>query len=305
MKKAIKINDIQVQNNSLNEVMDNYITDCKVRGLKEETILNYASTCKMFLELIGNKETSRINKSDINRFIIHLQERGNSNMSLKTRLKSLQAFFNYAEIKVQIPTIKTTTNAKVPYTDEEIKKLLEMPTIRSYTQYRNHAIVSTLIATGIRCRTLLGLRIKDIDFTNGTIFLNEVKNEKKYFVPLSTALRKTLKNYLALYEHEDNDYLFVNLYGEPLDRNALKQTIRDYNLKRGVTKTSIHLFRHTFAYNYIKNGGNVVYLQNILGHSKLETTRIYLTIQTEDVQRNFDDYCMLDKVQRKGIKIKK
>lgn len=304
MKKTIKINNIPSQESSLNQVMDNFILNCQIRGLSQATLNNYSSTCKMFLEVIGNKSLESLSTHDINRFIVYLQQRGNNNTSINTRLKSFKSFLNYADIALSIPNLKTTSPIKVPYTDEEIKKLLKKPVVQSYTQYRNHAIVSTLIATGIRSRTLLGLKIKDVNFNNDTIFLNEVKNNKKYFIPLSSTLKQTLKYYLSLYTHDPNDYLFVNLYGEPLDRNALKQTIRDYNLKRGVTKTSIHLFRHTFAYNYIRNGGNVMYLQNILGHSKLETTKIYLAIQTDDLQKNFDDYCMLDQMQRKGIKLK-
>lgn len=304
MKKTIKINNIPSQESSLNQVMDNFILNCQIRGLSQATLNNYSSTCKMFLEVIGNKSLESLSTHDINRFIVYLQQRGNNNTSINTRLKSFKSFLNYADVTLSIPNLKTTSPIKVPYTDEEIKKLLKKPVVQSYTQYRNHAIVSTLIATGMRSRTLLGLKIKDVNFDNDTIFLNEVKNNKKYFIPLSSTLKQTLKYYLSLYTHEPNDYLFVNLYGEPLDRNALKQTIRDYNLKRGVTKTSIHLFRHTFAYNYIRNGGNVMYLQNILGHSKLETTKIYLAIQTDDLQKNFDDYCMLDQMQRKGIKLK-
>lgn len=304
MKKTIKINNIPSQESNLNQVMDNFILDCQIRGLSQATLNNYSSTCKMFLEVIGNKSLESLSTHDVNRFIVYLRQRGNNNTSINTRLKSFKSFLNYADVTLSIPNLKTTSPIKVPYTDEEIKKLLKKPVVQSYTQYRNHAIVSTLIATGMRSRTLLGLKIKDVNFDNDTIFLNEVKNNKKYFIPLSSTLKQTLKYYLSLYTHDPDDYLFVNLYGEPLDRNALKQTIRDYNLKRGVTKTSIHLFRHTFAYNYIRNGGNVMYLQNILGHSKLETTKIYLAIQTDDLQKNFDDYCMLDQMQRKGIKLK-
>ncbi|WP_334305089.1 tyrosine-type recombinase/integrase [Holtiella tumoricola] len=64
------------------------------------------------------------------------------------------------------------------------------------------------------------------------------------------------------------------------------------------------MFRHTFAINYLRNGGNIAFLQQILGHSSIETTRMYLHITSEDLQQNFDDFCTLDNAKRKGIKLK-
>jgi integrase/recombinase XerD len=304
MKKALKINTINKEETCINEVMGMFIEDCKVRGLSKSTLENYSNACGMFVEFIGNKKMENIDKNDINKFVLYLQQRGNNNTSIKTRLKSINVFLKFGNINIDFPMIKQERNIKQPYTEDEIKQLLEKPKIQSYTQWRNHAIVSTFIGTGIRCRTLINLKISDIDFVNNTIFLDKTKTSKQYYIPLSTALKQTLKHYLSLYQHNVDDYLFVTLYGDQMDREALKQTIRDYNLKRGVTKTSVHLFRHTFAYNYLKNGGNIVYLQNILGHSKIETTRVYLLITNDDLKQNFDDYSPLDNMQRKGIKIK-
>lgn len=295
MKKSIKL---EVKETTLSTKLDQFINNCKVRGLSQATLYNYEHTVTMFIDVTG--ETL-----DVDKFILYLRSRGNNNTSINTRIKALKAFFKYAKIDVECPKLKSVRNHKAPYSEGEIKLLLAKPKLNSYSQWRNHAIVSTLLATGIRCRTLLNLKISDVDFVNNLIFLNITKTNKKYSIPMSSTLKATLKHYLGLYAHDDDDYLFVSLYGDQLTRDSLKQTIRDYNLKRGVSKTSIHLFRHTFAINYLKNGGNIMYLQQILGHSNLETTRLYLYINEEDLKNDFDSLCPLDNVKKKGIQIKK
>lgn len=305
MKKSIKLNDDKADDLMLSMAIDNFIFSCKVRGLSEDCITNYISACKAFIESVSNKNISKIDGTDINNFILGMREKGNVNNTLRTRIKVLKVFFKFAGINLEFPTISPNQSPKHPYTQDEMRILLAKPKVNSYTQWRNFTIISTLLGTGIRCRTLINIRICDIDFNQNTVYLAETKTSKKYYIPLSSALKTTLKHYLSLYEHDPEDYLFVTTYGEQMSRSTLKQTMRDYNLSRGITKTSLHLARHTFAYNYLRNGGNIVYLQNILGHSKLETTKVYLLINEEDTKINFDDYCVLDKMQRTGIKLKK
>lgn len=307
MKKKIVLSEPnQIKDYSIKKDMDQYITHCKIRGMSPYTISSYTMILNGFINWLGDVPTSSITTSTIENFVIYCRdERKNNNTSIKDKLKTLRTFFKYCDLNIEMPTVRAEKNFKTPYTEDEIKKLLEKPTINSYTQWRNHAIISVLIGTGIRARTLLNLRIRDLDFTNNTIFLEKTKTNKQYYLPMSTLLKQTLKHYLSLYEHKDDDYLFVNLYGEPMNRYTLKRTIQHYNHMRGITKTSIHLFRHTFAINYLRNGGNIMYLKEILGHSKLSTTQIYLQINNEELKLNFDEYSPLDKCVRKGIKIKK
>ena len=70
--------------------------------------------------------------------------------------------------------------------------------------------------------------------------------------------------------------------------HALETAVRHFNIGRGVTKTSLHLFRHTFAKNYILAGGGMVQLQAILGHSTLDMTRKYVNLYGQDIQRDFN-----------------
>ena len=70
--------------------------------------------------------------------------------------------------------------------------------------------------------------------------------------------------------------------------------VRKCNISRGVTKTSLHLFRHTFAKNYIIAGGDSVYLQRLLGHSTLSMTNHYVRLYSTDLQKNYDKFNPLD-----------
>lgn len=292
-------------NKSNIEYVNDFITNCKVRGLSQETINGYQSNCHLFIEFLGDTSLKDITSQHIDNYILSMRERGNTNNTIVTKSKFIKTLLKYCEVDVKFPTISKQKVRKEPYTEEEIKILLKKPTRKSYTQYRNWTIVNFLLATGVRCRTLVNIKIKDLDFTNNTIYLRVTKTHKAFYIPMSSSLRQVLKDYLALIDYEDEDYLFMNQYGEQLSRSTIKSTIRDYNLRRGISKTSMHLYRHTYAINFLRNGGNIMYLKTLLGHEDLKTTQQYLYVTTEDLQVDYDKFCPLDTQKRKGIKINK
>ncbi len=303
MKRIVKLK--KQENITLKEQLEFFLVDCKVRGLAKDTITTYISHINLFISFSGDKE---INTQLINEYVLHMRQKENTDTTIKSKLKFIKTFLifcGYDENTIKFPLISVIRENKEPYSKEEIELLLKKPTRNSYTAWRNHTIVCLLLSTGIRCRTLVNLKISDLDFTSNTILLRETKTKKKYYIPMSSTLKQTIKHYLSLFEHEEDDYLFMSLYGDMLSRPSVKEAIREYNLKRGVSKTSIHLFRHTFAINYLRNGGNIMTLKEILGHSNIATTQQYLKITVEDLKQNFDDFCPLDNAKRKGIKIKK
>ena len=84
-----------------------------------------------------------------------------------------------------------------------------------------------------------------------TIHLKQVKNRHQQFVPLSPALKEVLLDYLKTWEWKSSDFLFPTYEGKSLKVRSFQCAIERYNKGRGVSKTSVHLFRHTFAKNYI------------------------------------------------------
>ena len=102
--------------------------------------------------------------------------------------------------------------------------------------------------------TIVNIKIGDIDFDNDTIILRKTKNKNQQLYPISTSLKLVLQEYLKYRKSTNEDYLFCTATGGQMNPDCIKSTITKYNKARGVSKTSIHLFRHTFAKNWILNG---------------------------------------------------
>lgn len=299
----------QGSQDTLQKQVEAFLLDCKIRNLTHHTIEGYDNLLRLFLVSIKkeNKAVNDLSNEDIANFIMYQRDRGCNDCTIVNRLKILKAFLRFSDLedKLTIPKIREPETYKMPYTDDEISLLLAKPKKQTFVQWRNHTIACFLIATGVRCTTLCNVRISDLNFTNNTIFLNVVKNKKQYYIPMSSDLKSALKHYLSLYDHKDDDYLFVTAFGDKVDRMTMKQAIREYNHSRGVGRCSIHLYRHTFAINALKRGMPLPYLQQILGHSRITTTMQYLKITITDLQQDFDNVCPLDNMKRKGIKINK
>ena len=110
----------------------------------------------------------------------------------------------------------------------------------------------------------------------------------------------SLKRYMSIRKGELDDYLFCTETGEMFTREGFSSAIERYNKSRGVEKTSIHMFRHTFARKYLLDcGGNALTLQKLLGHSTLEMTKHYCNIFDADIAKNFDSISPLEKLSSK------
>jgi integrase/recombinase XerD len=208
--------------------------------------------------------------------------------------------FPMKSIKVDDAPVET-------YTDNELRVLLKKPNIKkcTFAEYRNWVITNLFFSTGIRQRSCLFLKVKDIDFDNHLLHVNVTKNRKALIVPLSTSMVQILKEYLNHRQHKnDDEYLFCTSHGDQMTKGNLYHNLYEYNKARGVERTGIHRYRHTFAKQWILNGGNVVSLSKILGHSSLDITQNYLNILVSDVGKEVESLNLIDKFSdKKRIKM--
>lgn len=306
---------MQVDNDMLfSQGCEDYLQDCKSRNLRQGTIKHYKDTMNNLYRFIPpDTLISNMDKSTVDNLVITLRENSNINdMTLYTYTRDLKTLMYYFMRCNYIPTFKITIPKadKQPietYTDDELVKLLKKPKMKScdFAEYRNWVIINFLLSVGVRQNSLINIKIKDIDFDNEVVYVNVTKNRKPLIVPLNNNIVKILKEYLKYRKGDNEDYLFCNSYGKPLIKNTVYYGLYHYNINRGVHKTGMHRFRHTFAKKWILLGGNVVTLQKILGHSSLDITQNYLNVLTSDIKKDIDKFNILESFSQTKIKIDK
>jgi integrase/recombinase XerD len=249
---------------TIDEVFEEFQHFNKIRDLSEWTIISYNDSYKIFKEYYSTDNLcNSIDLQVVNDFIYYMKENRNvNNVSVNTHLTNMKSFVNYC-IRLghigkpfKITMLKEDRKIKETYTDSELIVLLKKPNIKkcNFSEYRNWVFINYLLATGNRVSTVINIKIGDIDFDSDTIILKKTKNRNQQIIPISSSLKIVLLEYLKYRKGTAEDYLFCNARGKKMTVDCIKPSIRKYNRARGVTKTSIHLFRHTFAKNWILNG---------------------------------------------------
>jgi site-specific recombinase XerD len=216
------------------------------------------------------------------------QGRGNKAVSVNTYLRCLKAFMAwlYTEQIVKEPFklawLKEEQKILATFNAQQIRKLVQWkPMTRSDS--RLHVLALTALDTGIRVSELLGLKREDVDFQNCTLRVRG-KGNKQRLVPVSIELRKALYRYVTKHDFQ---LVFCTYQGTQLSKRNLLRDFKELCTKVGIggVRCSFHTLRHTFATSYLRAGGNLFYLQRILGHTTITTTQRYLqSLGIEDLQ---------------------
>lgn len=195
-----------------------------------------------------------------------------------------------------IKSVKAPIEEKKPmrvFSPEELHKILHSFNRDTFCGRRNHAMVLTFFATGIRLTELLNLKIDDINFQTDFLYIDNGKMQKSRFVPVSRTLKKILKEYIRFrddyFDSSLMPWLFVTINGTKLSRDAIHTVFRDLkkDLKIPGEKVNPHALRHSFATYYVKGNGDIFSLQKILGHETLDMTKKYLQLSQDDVKTQF------------------
>ena len=297
---------------SMKAAFEEFVIAQTAKGLAAPTIKNYHSHFKSISKHIDiDMPFSELVQADIEGMIVSMRESGLATNSISSYIRVFKTFMNWSRQQcyttLSVPNYKQVETAKTPYTDEELLLLLEKPKADSnFCEYRNWVIVNFLLNSGCRASTIRSIQNRDVDFSNSRIVFRHTKTRKVQVVPLCTQMVRILRDYCKTRGGTESDYLFCDEYGGMLSANALRLAIERYNKKRGVNKTSIHLFRHTFARKYLIDcGGDAFTLQKLLGHSTLKMTRHYCNIYDADIAKNYDQFSPLAQMNKPRERIVK
>lgn len=286
-----------------------FYIDRQERGNTAATMRYYNQFYSMYVDYLGNEDlpiTLMEEQGAQLNFMKFLESREVNTQTINSYLRGYRAFGNYclntgylSNFKCQIKEVEPPV--KDVYTTSELNKLLIKPQIKDFEQFRNYTIISLILSTGVRSNTILNLKIKDVNLEEGYINFNTTKAHKVISIGLENKMYRLLGEYIRSWRSTNKDeYLFCNNYGEQLTRSGLTSAIKRYNQKRGVDKSSIHLFRHTFCKNWITSGGDLISLAKVLTHSELEMVKRYSNLYSSDLKDKIQQHSTLSQLRTRS-----
>ena len=289
----------------LTSAVDGFLLDQEARGLAAGTIKLYRYHLADFLRYLGSHGWPDLDRESVVGFAVYLQRRRQfgahestgkrlSPKTIREELLTLRSFLAYlheqgdpAEPVHQYVSPPRPKARVIPsLSTEQVAALLRQPDRKRFAGFRCYVMTLTLMDTGLRLGELLGIRLGDIDWTNG-LFRVVGKGGKERIVPFGVAVRRELRRYLDWRgDLPDQDVVFVSEWGQPLCRRSFQDEVREYGRRAGITgvRVSPHTLRHTFAREWVLAGGDVFSLQKLLGHTTMDMVRRYVDLTTGDLR---------------------
>lgn len=277
----------------LQDVIKEFIFEIKLRNYSERTIKGYKNNILKFARYMENEfeivEIEDITHIHIKSYLNFLKENGLTEVYINTILKNLRSFYKYCftegyclNIALKVGWLRERKIIIKTFSDNEIRKMMDVYNYSSYIHARNKCIMAILIDTGIRNFELCQLKITDI---RETVIYIMGKGKKERVVPISPYLKKIMIKYERIREgylknnilHYDN--YFLSYRNKPLTIEAVERIVRLCGEKANVNKNircSPHTLRHYFAQSQLKNGLDVYSLSRLLGHENVTITKRYL-----------------------------
>lgn len=255
--------------------------EMRLRNLSRKTIESYvhyifSCLCK------SNKNPRNITAEDIRQYLENMVSGGVSASTLNTAYSALKFYFEKIlrrRFFCYIPRAKKAKYVPVVLSKEEVGRMLKV-----VVNPKHHCILSILYGTGIRVSELTHIKMCDIDLDRMVLRVFQGKGQKDRI----TILPLSLKDILSRQQRVKNtdDYLFTNGRGGRLTEATIQKVVSQIALKAGVKKNvSPHTLRHSFATHLLENGVDIRYIQELLGHAKLQTTQIYTKVAVTNLQR--------------------
>jgi len=277
-------------------LLKSFYFDCRIRNLTEKTITGYGETLTRFFNFLQKHNVDFLNISGltIKEFIASLKDRSNSDHTINNRLRVLRLFFRYlVEEELlngrpnpmgKIKLLKAENKLKLVLSPENIERVLKIPDKKTFTGYRNFCIIYTFYDTMIRLSELCNIKLSDLNIKEQIIKVYG-KGRKERQVVVGKKLAKYLQLYLCRFREAIlGEYLFCKADGSFLTPDRIEHIFALYSKKSGI-HFNPHLIRHSAGTQWIKNNGNPLCLQNLMGHSSFRTTQKYIHLALEDLKK--------------------
>ena len=253
-------------------------TELKLRGFSKQTVKTYVYQNKLFLRFI-NKEANDISEIDIKSYLAYLLSEKQVTNSTAALAKAALKFYYDGILKKNIVTLKTPKIArKLPeiLTQEEVKQL-----IAATTHTKSRIIIKLLYSSGIRLSECLNLQVNNLELGNRIGWVRAGKGAKDRMFILSNDVAEELLHFIQ----GKKDYIFTSK-GTPLSPRTVQKIVKSAAKRASINKNiTPHKLRHSFATHLLESGTDIRMIQQLLGHSNLQTTQIYAHVSNEQMKK--------------------
>lgn len=278
--------------------VDEYLYALKLEGHNTEGMNNKRRVYKRFFDFVANP-IAEVTAEDIRAFLRFYQEtRGVQDVTLDHIRMSLSALFKWLVLNEYAPRNPVDKVSPIHYEKKERHALKRV----EFEQFRNAcrnpfelAVVDFMFSTGCRVNEVRGARLQDIDWNKQSIQIRMGKGKKDRTVYFSDRSALTLREYVDKYRKGDDPHLFTRReppYTGFRSTGAFQRIIHKIsNRCRGLSAhVTPHVLRHTFGTLAYQSGMKLEEVQVLMGHTSVDTTRIYAEIDNEDVRRAHNKY---------------
>lgn len=270
-----------------------------ILGLSPDTIARYRTVIRLLQSGIGINRIDQCTQENVRQFFYRGRaERHWSASTFATYRKSLAVFFRWCVAHRHLPenpvdgieVPKSPRSLPPKLTRQQALRVLEVaqnyPYPYEFLRHRNHAVLATVLYAGVRKKELQRLKLMDVDLDNRSIFVRRGKGAKDRIVPMDAPLVEILRRYLADRRRlgKTCPEFFTSLNRDMgLTNEGLKRLVKLISRASGVRFT-LHGLRHTFATLMLEGGCNLFALSQMMGHSDIKTTTIYLAATADHLR---------------------
>jgi len=282
-----------------NYLKEIYLQHLKQTGYSRHTISYHQIYLSQLIEFLILKRKRSLDKEILSDYIKYLYTLGYTIETYYSKLSVLRNFFHFLYLhnrlfidlskEISLPR-GITYLPKTILTQEEMIHLLAQPDIATDRGIRDKAILELFYSSGLRCAELIYLKLYDLNISGGMIKVLG-KGRKERILPVGRKALYWLEKYLKevrpkyVVKHQKEVSIFISLIdGHALTGSHIRHLVREYSKDAAIgKKVTPHIIRHSCATHLLKNGADIRYVQELLGHSSLRTTQRYTHLVIEDL----------------------
>ena len=266
-----------------------FLRRMSIKSRAESTCISYGrSLASMALHFKCLPTQLALDEIEDYLYTVKEQTKSDSDNFFKFAICSLRFVFHMEgidELRLKLPVIKRNRKLPVVLSKEEITTMMNIPCLM-----KHRVMIALLYGCGLRCAELRNVMVTDIDINRAVLHVRQGKGKKDRYMPLGKTMPVLLEKYIRIQKPKSwlfpgqriikkGDTRFYTEFEPQFGKRSIQWAIKRAAQLAGVSKNiSVHSLRHTYATHLLEDGVNILTIKELLGHSHIQTTMIYLHV---------------------------